>query len=225
MAKLQAAIFDAYGTLLDVHAPMAAEAAALGPQWPQISAEWRRKQLEYAWVRSLTGAGQHADFWHCTRDALDWVAVRFGIADAALRHALLEAYRACPAYAEVPAMLRALRAAGLKTAILSNGAPAMLAGATAAAGIDGLLDAIISVEEVGVFKPDPRVYALPGRHFPLAPAHMAFVSANPWDTQAALLHGFAAIRVNRSGDPDEYALRGRVLAEVTSLAELPKLLT
>lgn len=219
-----AVIFDAYGTLLDVHAAMARHAARLGPHWRAISEAWRQKQLEYAWVRTLTGPAHHEDFFLCTRDALDYAFARHGIADPALRDDLLRAYRRLDAYPEVPAVLRALRAAGVPAAILSNGAPGMLAEACEAAGITPLLDAVLSVEEVGVFKPDPRVYRLAVRHFGVEPEEMAFVSANPWDTQAALANGFRAVRVNRAGDPDEYGLREAGVPEIRDLAPLPALL-
>ncbi len=219
-----AAIFDAYGTLLNVHAPMAALAGRIGENWRQVSADWRMKQLEYSWVRSLTGPSEHQDFWRCTQDALDWVFARHGLADPGLHAELLEAYRACPAYPEAPAMLRALREAGLATAILSNGEPVMLATAVEAAGIADLLDDVLSVEAVGVFKPHPSVYRLAERRFGLHASVMAFVSANPWDTQAALVYGFQAIRVNRDGAPDEYNLRGAV-PELTDLSALPALLS
>lgn len=219
----RAVIFDAYGTLLDVHAPMAALAPRIGPAWRQVSADWRMKQLEYTWVRTLTGHEQHQDFWRCTQDALDWVCARHGLTDPTLREALLAAYRACPAYPEVPAMLAALRAAGSATAILSNGEPVMLAAAVEAAGIAALLDDVLSVEAVGVFKPHPLVYRLAERRFGLPAEEMAFVSANAWDTQAALGFGYQAIRVNRDAAPDEYALRGAV-PELADLAGLPALL-
>jgi 2-haloacid dehalogenase len=218
-----AAIFDAYGTLLNVHAPMAALAGRIGDNWRQVSADWRMKQLEYSWVRSLTGPGEHQDFWRCTQDALDWVFARHGLADVGLHAALLEAYRACPAYPEAPAMLQALRDAGMATAILSNGEPVMLAAAVEAAGIADLLDDVLSVEAVGVFKPHPSVYRLAERRFGLHASVMAFVSANPWDTQAALAYGYQAIRVNRDGAPDEYHLRGAV-PELPDLSGLPALL-
>jgi 2-haloacid dehalogenase len=218
-----AVIFDAYGTLLDVHAPMAALAPRIGANWRQVSADWRAKQLEYTWVRSLTGHQQHQDFWRCTQDALDFVFARHGLAEDALRQDLLAAYRACPAYPEVPAMLAALRGMGVASAILSNGEPVMLAAAVEAAGIAALLDDVLSVEAVGVFKPHPLVYRLAERRFGLAAEAMAFVSANPWDTQAALAFGFQALRVNRNGDPDEYNLRGAV-PELADLAALPGLL-
>jgi 2-haloacid dehalogenase len=224
MPAIDAAIFDAYGTLLDVHAAMARQAERIGPDWRQLSADWRAKQLEYTWVRSLTGPSHHEDFFLCTRDALDWVFARRGIRDRALRDALMDAYLRLDAYPEVPDMLRALRGRGITTAILSNGTPNMLEAATQAAGIRGLLDEILSVEEVGVFKPDPRVYRLARRQFGAPPDGMLFVSANPWDTQAAHHAGFRAIRVNRAGDPDEYGLRAAGVPEIPDLAALPGLI-
>jgi 2-haloacid dehalogenase len=121
-------------------------------------------------------------------------------------------------------MLRALRGRGITTAILSNGTPHMLEAATQAAGIRGLLDEVLSVEEVGVFKPDPRVYRLARRQFGAPPDEMLFVSVNPWDTQAAHHAGFRAIRVNRAGDPDEYGLRAAGVPEIADLAALPALI-
>ena len=220
---VRAVVFDAYGTLLDVHAAMAAHAARLPPDWERISAEWRVKQLEYTWVRSLTGPAHHRDFWRVTADALDHVCARRGITDPAVRAALLDAYRRLPAYAEVPAVLRALRGRGLRTAVLSNGEPSMLDDAMRAAGLLDLLDAVLSVEVLGVFKPDPRVYALAVGRFGLASREMAFVSANAWDAQAAAHAGFRAVWCNRAGSPDEYGLAG--LAEsVRELSGLPALL-
>jgi len=218
-----AVVFDAYGTLLDVNSAMARHAAALGPQWPRISADWRAKQLEYSWVRSLTGPAHHEDFWLCTRDALDVVMARYGITDALLRDLLLDAYRELAAYPEVPAMLRALRDAGIPAAILSNGSPWMLDSAVQAAGIAPLLEAVLSVEEVGVFKPDPRVYALACRQFGAAAGEMIFVSSNPWDAQAAAHAGFRTIRVNRDKAPDEYGLAAMLLAELPDLSGIPEL--
>lgn len=220
---IEAIVFDAYGTLLDVHSAVQRHAARIGPQAAAFSAEWRVKQLEYSWVRSLTGPSHHQDFWACTTDALRFVCARFGVADQALFQDLLEAYRRLDAYPEVPAMLRALRAQGMRTAILSNGAPMMLVDATSAAGIATLLDALLSVEAVGIFKPDRRVYALAEQRLGLPAPRMMFVSANPWDTQAALAAGFRAIRVNRTQAPDEYGLAAAGVPSLTDLSSLPGL--
>lgn len=216
---LAAVVFDAYGTLLDVHAAVARHAARLGPSGPALSADWRARQLEYSWVLTLTGPGHRKDFWTLTQEALAWAAARHGIADPALLRDLLSAYHGLDAYPEVPGMLGALRARGLVTAVLSNGTPAMLEAATRP--IADLLDRVISVEEAGVFKPDPRVYALPAARLGLPNAAMAFVSANPWDTQAAHHAGFRAIRVNRTGAPDEYGLAAAGVPSLPDLAALP----
>jgi 2-haloacid dehalogenase len=221
--QIRAVIFDAYGTLLDVHSAMERHAERLGPQWRQISADWRAKQMEYCWVRSMVGPAHHRDFWRLTHEALEVVSELHGITDEALKRDILGAYRQLKAYPEVPAMLRAFKERGLARAILSNGELGMLHDAVEAAGITPLLDAILSVEAVRVFKPDPRVYRLAGRRFNLAPREMAFVSSNPWDAFGAFELGFRVFRVNRSGGPDEYGLNGSV-TEVKDLSGLPDLL-
>lgn len=223
MPRAAAVIFDAYGTLLDVNSATQRHADRLGVSWERISVQWRAKQLEYAWVRSMSGPAHHEDFWLCTRDALDVVMARNGLHDAQLRQDLLDAYRVLAAYPEVPAMLRELRAAGIPAAILSNGSPFMLESAVEAAGIAKLLDAVLSVEEVGVFKPDPRVYQLASRQFGCPPDQMLFVSANPWDGHAAAHAGFQVVRINRDGGPDEYGLATMLLAELPDLSGLPEL--
>ncbi len=223
MPRAAAVIFDAYGTLLDVGSATQKHAERIGPKWESLSVQWRAKQLEYAWVRSLTGPAHHEDFWLCTRDALDVVMARNGLHDAQLKHDLLEAYRVLDAYPEVPGILRELRAAGIPAAILSNGSPFMLESAVQAAGIDKLLDSVLSVEEVGVFKPDPRVYQLATRQYGCPADQMVFVSANPWDGQAAAHAGFQVVRINRDGSPDEYGLAAMLLAELPNLSALPEM--
>lgn len=220
----QAIIFDAYGTLLDVHSAMQRHAARIGPNWEALSAAWRAKQLEYSWIRSLAIPPDHRDFSQLTDEALHFVAAKHGITDQALLADLRSAYRALHAYPEVPAMLAGLRDRGIQTAILSNGAPAMLAEGVAAAGIDHLLDDVLSVESVGIFKPDPRIYALPSTRFACAPAHMAFVSSNAWDAFGAHTNGYPVIWVNRSAQPDEYDLRSHA-TEVSDLSTLASLFT
>lgn len=223
MQHVRAVVFDAYGTLLDIHAAMGRYAARLGPNWQQISADWRMKQLEYSWVRSLAGPGRHRDFWHLTEEALVWAASRHGIHDAQLLAEILMAYRHLDAYPEVPVVLRLLRDKGLERAILSNAEPGMLRDAVHTAGLTDLLNAVLSVESVGVFKPDPRVYRLAGAHFGLAVDQMAFVSSNPWDAFGAHAFGFKTIWVNRTGQRAEYDLHGKV-SEVRDLSELTGLL-
>ena len=217
---LAAAVFDAYGTLLDVHSAMARHAGRVGDQWQRLSRDWRLKQLEYTWVRTLAGPAQHVDFSQLTDDALAFVASSHNIDDAALLADLRAAYRALDAYPEVPAMLRALREGGIARAILSNGEPAMLADGVAAAGLGGLLDDVLSVESVGVYKPDPRVYRLAEERFGVPAGRMAFLSSNSWDAFGAMCYGFKVFWVNRTAQPDEYGLRGQV-TEISDLSALP----
>lgn len=223
MSTVQAVVFDAYGTLLDVHGAMARHADLLPPDWERISAEWRAKQLEYTWVRSLTGPTQHKDFWQVTQDALAFVAARHRFGDADVLGQLMDAYRSLPAYPDAEGTLLALRAAGLRTAILSNGEPGMLADAVSAARLGPLLDAVLSVEDTGVFKPDPRVYTLPTTAFDLPMERMAFVSSNAWDAQAAAAAGYRVFWCNRAGLPEEYGL-GASATLLQDLSALPDLL-
>jgi 2-haloacid dehalogenase len=220
MPAVAAAIFDAYGTLLDLDSAMAPHAARLGSQWPALSAEWRVKQTEYTWVRTLAGPAQHRDFARLTDEALAFVAARHGITDTALLADLSAAYRRLGAWPDAKPMLEALRRAGIGRAILSNGTPAMLAEAASAAGIDSLLDDILSVEAVGVFKPDPRVYRLATARFAVPASRLLFVSSNPWDAFGALQFGFQVAWINRHALPDQYGLRGHV-TELADLASLP----
>lgn len=220
---IRAVIFDAYGTLLDVHAAMAAHAAKVGPDWQRLSQEWRVKQLEYTWVRSLAGPDLHRDFFTLTREALHFVAARFGITDQALLADLLKAYRELPAYSEVPEMMTRIQAMGIGRAVLSNGEPGMLGEAMRAAKIDHLLDHVLSIERVGVYKPDPRVYRLATERLGLAAGEMAFVSSNAWDAFGAREFGFVVYWVNRGGQADEYGLRHSV-RELSDLAALPDFL-
>ena len=222
-SPLKAVVFDAYGTLLDVHGAMQRHAAKLPPDWERISVEWRQKQLEYTWVSTLTGPSHHRDFWQITKDSLAFVAARHRITDPDVLAGLLAAYRQLPAYPDAAPMLRALRARGLRTAILSNGEPGMLHEAVDAAGIASLLDAVLSVEDVRVFKPDPRVYGLAASTFGLSLPQMGFVSSNAWDAQAAAAAGFQVFWCNRSGQPEEYGL-GQSATVMQGLADLPGLL-
>lgn len=198
-------VFDAYGTLFDVAA--AARQAASEPDckaikddWPQLAEHWRLKQLQYSWLRAVADA--HTDFWEVTQNGLDWALEKTGHDDdPALRERLLALYWELQAYAEVPEMLGALKANGLNTAILSNGSPEMLSGAVKSAGIEDVLDVSLSVQSVGIFKPDARVYDLVGTHFGCAREEVLFVSSNGWDAAAATGYGFTTAWVNRAGEP------------------------
>ncbi len=218
-------VFDAYGTLFDVNAA-AAQAAeepahqALAAVWPALARDWRLKQLQYTWLRAV--AGQHCDFWQVTQDGLDWAMEANGLADDATRARLLELYWELAAYPEVPAMLQTLKDRGLATAILSNGSPDMLDGAVSSAGIGEVLDAVLSVQSVGVFKPHDKVYDLVGDHFSCTRSEVLFVSSNGWDAAGAAGYGFQTVWVNRAGEPMDrlYASPTHVLSDLTKIPEL-----
>jgi 2-haloacid dehalogenase len=219
---VEACVFDAYGTLFDVHSAAAGEAAALGDKMQPLSQLWRQKQLEYTWLRSLMGA--HEDFWHVTRDALDFAMAAQGIEDPALTERLMDLYLRLDAYPDVRPALTKLRGAGLKTAILSNGEPKMLAAAVQHAGIADLLDANLSIEEVGIYKPDRRVYQLAVDRLGVSgPKAVAFVSTNGWDARGAAHFGFQVAWMNRFGMQLD-RLPGEPDAIVGGLDELPNLL-
>ena len=214
----RAVVFDAYGTLFNVGAPAR---TLLGERADAVSELWRRKQLEYTWLRSLMG--RHADFAQVTAEALDFALAANGIHDRQLAPQLLAAYRKLPAYDDAPATLAAVRASRRRTAILSNGSPEMLTAALAHAGLDSTLEMVLSVEEVGVFKPHPKVYALARRRLDLAPGEICFVSANGWDAAGAAVSGFMVVWLDRRGEPED-RLPGRPTARITSLGDLPALL-
>ncbi|SLN73031.1 haloacid dehalogenase type II [Ruegeria meonggei] len=198
-------VFDAYGTLFDVSAA-ARQAAdepgfeALRQKWPDLANHWRLKQLQYTWLRAVADA--HGDFWNVTQDGLDWALEATGLdGDPSLRQRLLDLYWELQAYPEVPEMLSALKTGGLQTAILSNGSPAMLDGAVQSAGLGDVLDDVLSVESVGVFKPHARVYDLVQQRFGCARDEVLFVSSNGWDAAGASGYGFTTAWVNRAGEP------------------------
>jgi 2-haloacid dehalogenase len=195
-------VFDAYGTLFDVHAAIARHRDAAGPEADRFSEIWRSKQLEYAWL--LSAAGHYVDFWTLTGRALDHAFARVPSVDRALRAALLDAYFKLDAFPDARAALKGLKAKGMRTAILSNGTPQMLQGAVEAAGIGGDLDAVFSVDTIRVYKPRMEVYALVTAAFKLAPADVVFVSSNRWDVMGATAFGFRCVWVNRANLPEEY---------------------
>jgi 2-haloacid dehalogenase len=196
-------IFDAYGTLFDVHAAITHFRAQTGPDADRMSDIWRTKQLEYSWT--LTMAGHYQDFWVLTERALDYALGRFPSVDKTLKPKLLDAYFKLDAFPDARAALRTLRTKGHKTGILSNGSPNMLKGAVEAAGIGGDLDGVLSVDALRMFKPRPEVYGLVMTYYKCRPTDVTFVSSNRWDVMAAVSVGFRAFWVNRSKAPDEYS--------------------
>ena len=220
-SAVQACVFDAYGTLFDVHSAVARGGAALGDKADDVSNLWRQKQLEYTWLRSLMGA--HADFWQVTADGLDFALASHGIEDAALADRLMELYLTLDAYPEVPDTLAELRRSGLQTAILSNGSPRMLQAAVSSADLEASLNAVLSVEDVGIFKPDPRVYQLAVDRLEVEAGQICFLSSNAWDAAAASHFGFKVAWINRF-DRQMDRIPAAPAAEIRRLDELPNLL-
>jgi len=220
-ADIGACVFDAYGTLFDVHSAVGRSREALGDKADGVSALWRQKQLEYTWLRSLMGA--YVDFWQITGDGLDYALAANEIDDAELRRRLMDLYLSLDAYPDVTEALDRLRAGGKKTAILSNGAPNMLEAAVASAGLGTRLDAALSVDELRVFKPDARVYQLAVERLGVEAGRICFVSTNGWDASGAAHFGFNVAWLNRFGQKPE-RLPGTPAAVISTLAELPGLL-
>ena len=221
MAKIDACVFDAYGTLFDVHSAVGRLRSDIGPKADQLSEIWRTKQLEYTWLRSLMG--EYKDFWQLTADALDYALAQTGVSPASVRDRLMDAYLKLDAYPEVPAMLGRLKSAGMKLAILSNGEPNMLEAAVNGAGLSGLLDNVLSVDGLGIYKPHPSVYQLAVDRLDVDAEAVAFQSSNAWDVHGASVFGFRPVWINRFGAPVE-RLPGGAEHVMTDLVGLPDLL-
>jgi 2-haloacid dehalogenase len=195
-------VFDAYGTLFDVHAGVVRLRGEIGPAADRLAELWRQKQLEYSWVRSLMH--HYRDFWALTEAALDYAAARCGGLAPETRAKLLDAYRDIDAFPDALPTLARLRRDGVRSAILSNGSKAMLERAVASARLAPLLDACFSIDDLRVYKTHPRAYLQVGEHFHVAPEAVTFVSSNRWDVAGAAAFGFRTVWLNRTGLPDEY---------------------
>ena len=217
---VQGCVFDAYGTLFDFAAAARNCRDALGDDIDRLTALWRDKQLQYTWLRAAQG--RHADFWQVTGDALDFALETLGVTKPGLRDRLMSLYLTLDPFPEVSSVLARLKAAGLQTAILSNGSPAMLDAAVKAARFETLLDAVLSVEEVGVYKPHPKVYQLAVDRLGIPASAISFQSSNAWDAYAASAFGMQVVWCNRYGQRRE-RLPGSPNREIKSLAELPAL--
>jgi len=218
---VKACVFDAYGTLFDFAAAARGCRDVLGEDIDRLTALWRDKQLQYTWLRAVQG--RHADFWQVTGDALDFALETLAIGKPAIRDRLMTLYLTLDAFPEVPGVLKQLQAAGMRTAILSNGSPRMLDAAVKGAKLEGLLDAVLSVEEVGVYKPHPKVYQLAVDRLGVPAAAISFQSSNAWDAYAASAFGMQVVWCNRYGQRRE-RLPGSPDREVKSLTELPALI-
>lgn len=221
LVGIDACVFDAYGTLLDVRSATGRLSHALHGKAEQVGTLWRQRQLEYTWLRSLMR--RHRDFWDVTRDALDHAFGALDLPDdGALKSRLMDAYLSLDAYADVEPALKELRGKGLRTAILSNGTPAMLKAGVESAGIGGSLDAVISIEDVGIYKPDPAVYQTACDRLGLERDRICFVSSNGWDVAGAASFGFQTVWLNRFG-LERDRLPGEPRLVLQGLDELPAL--
>lgn len=219
--NVKACVFDAYGTLFDVHSAVRKGGEALGDKAAAVSELWRQKQLEYTWLRSLMGA--HVDFWQVTSDGLDYALSTSGVSDRQLHDKLMGLYLTLDAYDEVADTLSVLKGAGLTTAILSNGNSRMLDAAVQSAGLQALLDASLSVEDVEIYKPDARVYQLTVDRLAVKKEEVCFLSSNCWDAKGAAHFGFKVAWINRFRRETD-RLPGDFAAIIHRLDELPPLL-
>jgi len=220
--NIKACVFDAYGTLFDVHSAVGKHDGRLGDVANQVSSLWRTKQLEYTWLRSLMK--KHADFWQVTQDALDYALDVFNIADKQLKDDLINAYLELECYPEVPETLVKLRNSGRQIAILSNGSPAMLEAVVKSSGLEDLVQTILSVEMVEIFKPDPTVYQLATDRLGVTAAEIVFMSSNAWDAAGATAFGLRVAWINRFAQrPERLPFKPDI--EIKTLAELPGLLS
>ena len=217
---VKACLFDAYGTLFDFASAARACKDIPRDAADQLTALWRDKQLQYTWLRAAQD--RHTDFWQVTGEALDFALETLAIEKAGLREELMRLYLTLDAFPEVPRVLKALNGAGLRTAILSNGTPQMLEAAVKSAKLGGLIDTILSVEEVGVYKPHPKVYQLAVDRLAVPASAIAFQSSNAWDAHAASAFGMQVVWCNRYGQRRE-RLPGTPDREITTLAALPVL--
>ena len=221
LTDIEMCVFDAYGTLFDLHSAVARHRAAVGPKADALSEMWRSKQIQYTWLRN--SMGDYAPFWQVTGEALDHCLAAQGIADPSVREKLMSAYRTLDPYPEAAATLDRLRRAGVRCAILSNGNPGMLEPMVQASGLADRFEAVLSVDAVKVFKVDPRTYSMVEARCGVKPAKVCFLSSNCWDAHGAARFGFNVVWVNRASAPDDN-LPGTLAAQVKDLSFLPSLL-
>ncbi len=197
MKNIKAIIFDAYGTLFDVNSAAEKCKDKIGDKWENFATFWRTTQLEYTWLRSLMK--RHKDFWQITEDSLDKSMRAFSI-DPSMKNELLNLYKVLSPFKEVPETLKKLKGRNFKLAILSNGTPSLLDEMVKSNNLDKLFDDIFSIEEVGIYKPDSRVYDLPIKKYKIKNSEVIFLSANTWDVSGGGNYGYQSIWVNRNNN-------------------------
>ena len=195
MKNIKAIIFDAYGTLFDVNSAAEKCKDKIGDKWEGFASYWRTTQLEYTWLRSLMK--RHKDFWQVTKDSLDKSMKAYEI-DSSMRNELLDLYKILTTFKEVPEVLKSLKEKNFKLAILSNGTRSLLNELVKSNNLDYIFDDIFSIEEVGVYKPDSKVYDIPIKRYQIQRNEVAFLSANTWDVSGGGNYGYNSIWVNRN---------------------------
>jgi|TARA_A100001011_G_scaffold319826_1_gene340101 2-haloacid dehalogenase len=195
MKNVKAIIFDAYGTLFDVNSAAEKCKDKIGDKWEGFANFWRTTQLEYTWLRSLMK--RHKDFWQVTEDSLEKSMNAFKI-DKAMKNELLNLYKALNTFPEVKDVLNKLKEKNYKLAILSNGTPALLNELVKSNNLDNIFDDIFSIEEVGIYKPDAKVYDMPIKKYKIQKEEVVFLSANTWDISGGGNYGYSSIWVNRN---------------------------
>lgn len=218
---IKACVYDAYGTLFDVHSAVGKHRSRLGDKADAVSNVWRAKQLEYTFLRSLMET--HADFWQVTRDALEYSFDANDVNDSSLLEDLMEAYLHLESYPEVKATLSLLKEKGIKNVILSNGSPMMLEAAVQNSGIAPFIDRSLSVEDIKIYKPSPRVYQLAVDYLGIERHEISFQSSNAFDVAGSANFGFQVAWINRFGQRKDRLPAGPK-AQLKSLAELPQLI-
>ena len=197
MNNTKAIVFDAYGTLFDVNSAAEKCKEKIGGQWETFANYWRTTQLEYTWLRSLMK--KHKDFWQITEDSLDKSMLTFKI-DRSMRKELLNLYKELSTYPEVKSVLEELKKKSIKIAILSNGTPSLLSNLVKNSNLENLFDDVFSIEEVKIYKPDPKVYDIPINKYKIKKEEITFLSANTWDVSGGGNYGYNAIWVNRTNN-------------------------
>ena len=220
MKNVKAIIFDAYGTLFDVNSAAEKCKDKIGDKWEPFANFWRTTQLEYTWLRSLMG--RHKDFWQITEDSLDKSMKAFNI-DSSMKNELLNLYKILSPYKEVSETLKALKEKKFKLAILSNGTPSLLNELVKSNNLNNLFDDIFSIEEVGVYKPNSKVYDIPVKKYKIKKDEIAFLSANTWDVSGGGNYGYQAIWVNRNNNIFDN-LDYKPTNEIKNLKELTNLI-
>ena len=220
MKNIKAIIFDAYGTLFDVNSAAEKCKDKIGNKWEGFANYWRTTQLEYTWLRSLMK--RHKDFWQITEDSLDKSIITFNI-DPKMKNELLDLYKMLSPFQEVPETLKLLKEKNFKLAILSNGTPSLLNELVKNNNLNNFFDDLFSIEEVGIYKPHPKVYDLPIEKYKIKKNEVAFLSANTWDVSGAGNYGYQSIWVNRNSNVFDY-LDYKPNNQIKNLSELINLI-